>query len=73
MRAGKRNRKKWMQQSSRKVLENVGVELEEGEQSCKKNRVDAVSQKTRERHGCGMGRWTRRLQNEKQTGVVKML
>lgn len=57
-----------MQKSSREVLENVGVELEEGEQWYKKNRVDAVPQKMScESHGCGMGRWTRRLQNEKQT------
>lgn len=52
-----------MQKSSREVLENVGVGLEEGEQWCKKNRADAVPQKmSGERHGCGMGRRTRRLQ-----------
>lgn len=52
-----------MQKSSREVLENVSVELEEGEQVYKKNSADAVPQKTSsERQGCGMGRWTRGLQ-----------
>lgn len=50
-----------MQKSSKEVLDNVGVELEEGEQ-WPKSRADAVPQKmSGERHGCGVGRWTRRL------------
>lgn len=58
---GKRNMEKWMQKSSKEVLDNVGVELEKGEQ-WPKNRADAVPQKmSGERHGCGVGRWTRRL------------
>lgn len=44
------------------------MEMEEGEQWDRSNGKDAVLQQmSGERHGCGMGRWTRRLQNEKQS------